>query len=378
MDLIRKFKEQGFGWFLRRMVRELINPTLIASRYIKPFSFLAHFLVTKINFLYSFRKNDISSMESLYFFYDFEVEPITYDFAWALCIANAKREELGLNYLRIIFVPGMTAGLRRESEAYEQVVNQDARNWRIYSILLPITRQLTCHYGVTFCATRHEAMLIRENEAQFFYPEKYSVMFPIPYSPKQAMQYYKNMLSLKADNKSLEYIFEWKQKNAGDKKLIVITLRQYAYLPERNSNISAWAQFANKVNKKDFFIVFVPDTEQALQNVPEELKDFNFFQPACWNLTIRSALYELAYLNLGVNTGPMSLCWFNQRCAYITFKTIVENVPSASLEVMVDRGFIQGQSPKFTTSFQRWVWEEDNFDIIFDEFRLMCEVLERN
>ncbi|MDP3706001.1 MAG: hypothetical protein Q8R24_08850 [Legionellaceae bacterium] len=363
---------------MRRIVREFITPTIIPRNVIKPFALVIHHLfIRPVNFFSSLKKSTINSKESLYFFYDFEVEPITYDFAWALCIANAKREELGLKYLRVILVPGMTGGLRKEAVDYEQAVGQDARNLRIYSILIPITRQLICDYGVVFCATRYEALLIREKEARFVYPDKYSVLFPIPYSPGQAMWYQKSMLSLKADIQSLQYISEWKQRYAGNKKLVVITLRQYAYLPERNSNIASWSKFAQKIKDEDFSVIFVPDTEQALQDVPEQLKNFHFFQPACWNLSLRSALYELAYLNLGVNTGPMSLCWFNSRCAYITFKTTVENVPSASLEVMVDRGFVRGENPKFANAFQKWVWDDDDFDVIFGEFRLMCDVLDR-
>ena len=99
-------------------------------------------------------------------------------------------------------------------------------------------------------------------------------------------------------------------------------------------------------------------------------------EAACWNIGIRAALYELAYLNLGVNTGPMSLCWLNARCRYITFKMITKNPSPASLENMSKNGFQFNEAPIFANAFQRWVWEDDEEKIISKEFNLMCQRLE--
>ncbi len=365
---------------MRRIVREFINPTTTTGKYLKPASLLVYYLISKpIDFFYSLSKTEKNfSKNCFYFFYDFEVEPVTYDFAWAVCIANAKREELGLTYLKIIFVPGRVQGLRKEAADYEAIVSSDTRRWRIYAIVLPIIKLLPCPCGITFCMTRDEANLIRKKQARFIYPEKYNATFPVPYSPKQAMQYPSTFSSLKADAKALEYVSEWLKEQAQGKKAIVITLRQYAYTQDRNSNVNAWAQFASALNQEEYFVIFVPDTEQSLLELSETLKDFNFFQPACWNLLLRSALYELAYLNLGVNTGPMSLCWLNSLCRYITFKTITENVPQASLKAMIDKGYIPGKNPSFVGSFQKWVWDEDHFNTIMKEFKLMCTLIEAN
>lgn len=378
MQILQKVRAQGWHWFFRRVFREFINPSTSVGQFLKPAASVIYYLINKpIDSLYSLIKVDEKrSNRCLYFFYDFEVEPITYDFAWALCIANAKREALALPCLKIIFVPGMTQGLRKEANDYDSIVNFEARRWRIYSILLPIVKMLPCPYGVTFCVDREEAFLLRRQTVEHVYPDKYNVTVPIPYTPKHWMAYPKTFASLQADEQSLRYVGQWLKQQAKNKKVIVITLRQYAYVPARNSDINAWAQFALVLESKGYFVVFVPDTEQALDDLPLPLRAFNFFQPACWNLLLRGALYQLAYLNLGVNTGPMSLCWFNPRCRYITFKAITENGVQASLQVMKDKGFIRDQNPLFVHPFQKWVWDEDSFDLLMKEFNLMCRAIE--
>lgn len=381
MILFKKFKEQGVLWFVRRIVREFVAPTTTLGQYLKPCSFFVYYLINKpMNFiltLTSFHGNKESNSDCLYFFYDFEVEPITYDFSWALCIANARREELGLARLKVVFVPGYEHGLRKESVQYEQIVGYDARSWRIHAMLLPVIKLLPCPSSIVLCATREEAFFIREQQAKLVYPEKYNVTFPVPYSPQQAMQYGQKFMGLQADRQALDYVGHWLSLHACNRKVIVITLRQYAYSPERNSHIADWAMFASSLSKDHYFVVFVPDTEVALCDKPDELKEFVFFDPACWNLIMRAALYELAYLNLGVNNGAMALCWLNSRCRYITFKTIVRNSSHEAIQVLIARGFVPGESPSFTNAFQKWSWDEDDFHIITQEFELMCDAINK-
>lgn len=378
MYLLIKLKRHGLVWFLRRVYRELIAPTTAVGKRLKVFSFIIYSLINKpTNFLFSLFSPQNHPKDTLYFFYDFEVEPITYDFVWAMCIANAYREELKFSQLHIVFVPGTIQGLRQEELEYEQTVSQDARNWRIHAMLLPSIKLLSCPTSVTFCATRAEALKIRNEQAQFVYPAQYTVPLPIPYSPKQAMDYGQKMLALKADPQAIKYVSQWLSQKEKNKKLVVITLRQYDYSPARNSNIIAWAKFANTLDKELYWVVFVPDTEAALSEIPKELKGFDFFDAACWNLNLRCALYELAYINLGVNNGPMALCWLNAHCRYLMFKTFIEGVPQAAIETLIERGFVPNQNPLFANEFQKWVWDNDDYEVIYQEFNLMCDVIDK-
>lgn len=372
-----KLKENGFFWSIRRVVRELTLPTTSLGKWLKPWFFFVHHLMSKpVNFLYTRTFRDTKE-DSLYFFYDFEVEPITYDFVWALCIANARRDEMGLSGLKVVFVPGFEIGLRKESFEYEQAVSRDARSWRIYSILIPSIKLLSFPVSLTICATRNEAALIRENLARYVYPEKYNVTFPIPHSAEHGINYRQKFMTLQTDRQSLKYVSDWLSELSVSKKIITMTFRQYSHLPNRNTNMEDWLKFANELNKNEFFVVFIPDTESSMDKEPIEWGDFNVFYPACWNLNLRSALYELAYLNLGVNNGPMALCWLNPRCRYISFKTIIKDGPQAAIDVLVERGFVPGKNPLFANRFQKWVWDMDDLSIIRREFALMYASIER-
>lgn len=378
MNIITTVRYYGVKCVIRRIVREFISPTTSFRRYYKFLSpFFYHLISKPSNFIASWKSQKFSD-DTLYFFYDFDVEPITYDFAWALSVANAYRQEQELRALQIILVPGTVHGLKKERPKYEKVLDHNSRIWRIHSIIIPCIHLLACPYSFTLCATREEAMIIRQKQAKNVYPQRYNLTIPVSYEPGLAVLYPDKIMGLCANNQAKTYVSQWLQGRTNSRKVIVVTLRQYAYTLERNSNIAAWSQFASTINEKNYFIVFISDTEQALQPIPNELQKYAFFNEACWNLHLRAAIYELAYLNLGVNTGPMALCWFNAACRYITFKTAVKNVPEAPLEMLTKRGFIPGLNPNFANSFQKWVWEDDNFDIIAGEFKMMCDVIDFN
>ena len=88
------------------------------------------------------------------------------------------------------------------------------------------------------------------------------------------------------------------------------------------------------------------------------------------------ALYERAYLNLGVNSGPMGLCWLNARSRDLTFK-IITAAPQTTKASMRHYGFEIGKSLPFATPYQRWVWENDDLDVIEREFAAMAARIDR-
>ena len=369
-----KIKAQGWRWFMRRVLREILQPVTKTGKYLKPFKFAIYVLLCKPMDIINYRRSKKTPTDTLYFFYDLEVEPITYNFCWALAIAEARRKEHRLSQLKIIIVPGLSQGLRKEDSEYQTIINDAARWWRIYSILLPMPMLLPNQPSLHFCASREEALMIKK-EARYRYPDNYNITFPTTHQTKDGLKY-KDFMSFRATSQARAYVSEWLEQRANHRKVIVITLRQYDYTLERNSNITAWAAFAKKLNKKEFFVVIIPDTEKAFHNPPEPLQEFMHFEAACWNMGLRAALYELAYLNLGVNNGPMSLCWLNAHTRYITFKMIVKEQSAATLENMLKIGFRLNQTPPFANQFQRWVWKDDEEEIISREFDSMYALLE--
>ena len=50
--------------------------------------------------------------------------------------------------------------------------------------------------------------------------------------------------SLRATDESLRNVDRWAASHAGGRRIVTITLRNYAYMPARNSNMQAWIAFA--------------------------------------------------------------------------------------------------------------------------------------
>lgn len=376
--LLKKIKSRGLFWFFARLLYETNRPISKTMKIIRPIILLIYWLflypINKLKYLALTTENTLK--DKLYLFYDLEVSPITYDFGWALAVADHRRKKLGLAGVQVVFVPGRNDGLREEAPDYEVHVDCFARHWRKYTILHALTALFPTCVGVTFCASRAEASILCEQARPNILPERYSVTFPIPHSNFNALTNEYPLMSLRSTKQALRYIQQWFSSRAKGRKLIVITLRQSTYMLARNSNIRAWAEFAKRLSADKYFIVFVPDTEKALEEVPNELKSFAYFTEPCWNIGLRAALYELSYLNLGVNNGPMGLCWLNPNCRYITFKMKVDTVPQASEGGLRIHGFKIGKSLPFANSFQKWVWRDDDEEVIWTEFEAMCLLLE--
>lgn len=379
ISIVQKTKEYGFIWAYHRALLELRMPETPLGKKIIPINqFIYGLFSILLNPMRIFKKNELMK-KTLYLFYDLEVSPVTFNFCETLSMAILHKQKLGLQHLYVVFVPGPYHGLRKESEDYECIIDVHSRLWRKRNILFPLTGLMPSCVGFTDCATRAEAdHLIMQMPHNNVYPPGYSTIFPKYISfYKGAQSYTLDTMALKATMRAMQYIAEWLKPQLRGRKLIVITLRQYSYMAARNSNIEAWANFSKSLDPQLYFIVIVPDTEMAMQKPELALSEFEHFNEACWNIDLRAALYESAYLNLSVNTGPFVLCILNKQCRYILFKIITESVPQTTKAAQIAHGFMPGNPPAFAQPYQAWIWEDDTEFTIRREFLRMIQILER-
>jgi hypothetical protein len=147
-------------------------------------------------------------------------------------------------------------------------------------------------------------------------------------------------------------------------------------MPARNSSMQAWIAFARALDPARFMPVFVPDLEQTLNGRTQELQGFVVLGEAAWNLGLRMALYERAHISMGVNTGPMGLCWLNARTHYATLKMAPADVPQTSPAFYRELGFEPGRSLPFASPTQELVWQDDTLEAIQRAFTRIAERLE--
>ena len=377
-----KLRHGGLSWIFRRLHSELVLPTTKPGKrlHIAIRKTLSLFLSPIRYFQKMYSGQSSYAEDILYAFYDLKVEPITFDFLWFLTGADLERRKRGLEQIHVVIVPGPVEGLRTEDPQYEIDVPQEARRWRIHNILLGATTLLPCCTSVTLAGSRIEASNIRSQAGSNVYPPVYETALPSAHHPNDSLRLAKEGIRpigvLRATSQGLRYIDQWILVHGKDKRLLAITIRDYAFGAARNSNLKAWADFVRQLDQNLWLPVFVLDTERTLDKLPNQIQGVSVFREVSWNLGLRMAFYQRAWLNLGVNNGPMALCWLNDLTRYLTFKIVTPSVSQTTLAFNLSRGFEAYESLPFASPFQKWIWEDDALSVICREFESMVQAIE--
>jgi hypothetical protein len=370
-----RLRQQGIEWVWRRVVAEAVAPSTGPGQRLH---YLARWLLGESRRLRR-RTEAADAAETLYAFFDTKVEPITFDALWFILGAEFERRRLGLKAVHFTIVPGPYQGVRREDPDYEEVIDAAARRWRLTYLVAPLFTLLSSATGHTMASSRRQAAEIR-SRARHVYPPSYEPVLPIAHRSSEVMAAADRdpvPVFLQGDPSSRAYVARWLKPRACRRKLVTVTLRQYGYMPDRNSNLQAWADFARRLDPALYFPVLLLDTEALLDPLPPAITGLAVFAEAAWNVGLRMALYEASYLCLGVNNGPMALCWLSTSVRYLTFKMLTPSVPQSSEPFLRLRGFAPDGSLSFAGPFQRWVWEDDNLEVIEREFAAMANRIDR-
>ena len=367
---------EGVKGLWRAVLTEIKQPAAIPGRVWRAVWVLSYLAGMRSM---AFCVRPFSRNRSLTLFYDLSVSPVTYDICWALAGAERLRLLRDLDSVHVVFVAGPHAGLREERPDYEAVVTPDARRRRLHEILIPLVGLLPSSNGFSYCTSRVHATILRVLAGKNVYPKRYWPALPVRHWPiellEAARRGEKIPLPLHSTPAASQAISRWRSAYAKGRRIITITLREYDYMPARNSNVEAWLSFGRVLAEEGMLVVVVPDTEQAVSNFSEKDDGLLWMPQVALEVDLRMALYECAWLNMMVNTGPHLLCMFNETCHYLMFKILTEGVPQTTPEYMRELGFEIDKSPPFSTAYQKWVWGDDNEQLIRGEFARMREVL---
>lgn len=373
--LCDKIARRGWRWFWVRLGEKLVDPTSRIGGVAGP----------AVHGLRKLRApaqpgRSSSAAKTLFLFYDLQVLPITFNAIDDLAAAEIIRRRRGLDDIQVVIVPGRHDGLRWEDEEYDSIVNRDVRYWRLHNIVIAAFALLPRCTGYTLCSSRAEAADLLAARVRHVYPAGYTEALPVATSRRPVMEWARAgepvFPVLTSTPEALRLVQARLEVVAGGRRVIVITLRNYGYGPQRNSRTEEWAAFARSLDPSRYVVIFVPDTEAALGPTPDALRDFPIMPEAAFNLQLRMALYELAWLNMALMHGPMELCWYNEKCRYIILQ-IVDSSPQTSRAVLLAEGYdIGGQLP-WAKPYQKWVWKPDRLEVLQRHFRDMESLLER-
>ena len=318
--------------------------------------------------------------EILYAFYDLAMNPSTFDSAVFAVRADAERQRRGLKYLHFTIVPSAISGGRPgDLELLGGLANVA---WRQSYILGAVFRLVPATRGVTALASRADtASFVAAGAA----------CFPVDYDParptdEHIMKYcYDDKRDdydprvLRAPAKAVDFVRRFIDSRRQGRRLLVLTLREYAFQPDRNNDMAAWGNFLRSLDPATYYVVVVRDTDSVYTPMPEPLEGFDDLPLASIDVNIRLALYEAAYLNLTVTTGPGSLICFSARTRYLMFKQFLpQYVPTGAEFHLARNGMSIGDEFPLAGPLQKWVWQLDTAEIIRTEFDAMVQKIESN
>ncbi len=331
----------------------------------------------------------------LYAFYDRAVAPDGFDIVSFLYLAEIARIENGCRSVHPVFVPLPAKPFIKKGDKFVydktgQTTNQDetavrdteTSGWWERNILIPCCWILPSCSQISFFSSRAEARRFQQHVATKIFPSDYSVDYPKaayswPLITEAINRWSPDLPSFKATAKALDYVSAWLKSHTRDKLVITITLREQPIHQQRNSDLKAWITFAENLDKDIYCPVFIRDNNSAMTRQPTDLDDFLVFKEIPWNMELRMALYELAFLNMFVNNGPVVFSHHNKKIRYLMFMKTQQGVFEGSQEHMLAEGLKSSCQMPGATLFQKTVWQNDNLAVIEKEFHDMVRLIEQ-
>lgn len=321
-------------------------------------------------------KDDIGN--TLFAVYDLQVSPATYDIISFLYSSEIERQKRNCKLIHLIVISGDEGGFRKgDLDNYNKYSNGSSAialshmEGRLHNITIPCYQLLPSIVNISYYGSRTECMYFINNIVKNKYPKKYSF-----FSPNSGYGF-KDIFTDKNINKynvgfavpeyAINYVQTWLKYRTEGKKVISITLREGSYEVKRNSMVSDWIKFANNIMEKGYFVVIIRDTEKSPYPLEEDFHGISVFPEASVHLPIRMALYELSFLNLAVNGGPPMYCVCNQKIPYILFK-LITGEGATTEEYFRYMGVEPGTQPSICGPNQKWVWKDDTYEVIMEEF----------
>jgi len=281
--------------------------------------------------------------------YDLAVAPPTWDFLSFLAAAEAHRRAVGAETMEVVFLPGPKEGFRDDELPPADTASRERM---LRHVAMPLARLLPSVTRVGMAARKSF------DGRHHVFPFGYHPDTPIPAYGLTELVRHAGSLDLRPSDRAREHV----RQQCPD-PYVTITLRQAPYWTGRNSDLAEWAKVVAELRRRGWHVVVIPDVDGA--------GDFSIGDDdAAHDPDIRLALYERAAMNLGVNNGPMSLCYLT-KAPYLVFRMLdpTGEYPCGA-EFMAQHGLPEGGQFCDTSPFRRLVWALDDAETamqFFDE-----------
>lgn len=295
--------------------------------------------------------------------YDTLLNPLTFDFIHTLYYADCQRRRSEKKYFDLLLVSRDDLASSREQNYIDAIGNENL-SWRLFNLIVPLSR-LFVTVGRIYIVEPQEAFEIvkgyesvHPNGYGYSNPKSSIIRLDLP-----ELTYYPALRV----SKSAENIIGSYFSMADIRRIVTITLRTYDYIECRNSDIESWVDFAGELDPLRYRVIFIPDASPDGVNTFKKINKFEIFDSACWNIELRAALYQRAWINMGVVCGPLAIsCLMENVFTAMIDRTL--DYPDDFRDGFRDSGIIPGKPLNFYSKSCKFYLGKDNKETILKLF----------
>lgn len=314
------------------------------------------------------------SNDTLYAFYDLSCNLATFDCTMFAVLTELERIKRRKKYIQFLIIPDVSES--SNYFGYSQYHDANDLNWRIGHVIEPVFSLIKSCNSVTRLAFREQAEQLLSNKDEVsVYPAVFEA-HKNSYAIRQNM-----LLDYIADFQDFSFfephpqavmqIEQYFDEVVGERKAIVIVLREYEQQEHRNSSLEDWSLFLDSLDKREFFPIIIRDTYKSAMTFPSKtrLSDYPCFPLASIDIHFRAALYARSYMCLAKTNGAFYMTNFIKGCKTITFIEVDDSNPTMSSENWLRSGYNPGENSFLRDNqFQRLVWDTDSVQSITTAF----------
>jgi hypothetical protein len=322
----------------------------------------------------------VTEEEILYAVYDLSINLPCFDVTNFVILAELERKKRYLKHICFIILPNSSS-----SDTYigaNQFHEKEDYEWRIDHIIKPVMRGISSCLSIIELPYREKIKQILNTDSHV-YPqevingqanEKSSTLHLKPLKESGH-----DLALLTPPRNAVKIIENFLQKLSKGQKLLTVTLREYQEQTVRNNDFTSWAKFLSELDKNEFYPVIIRDSYLSTSPIPKALEEYLTFAEASSDYLVRLALYKVAYINMGVSTGPTYTISFIKNAKSLIFHPLNEDNPASSSMTAKKSGLTIGKDYFFNDNkFQKTVWKPDSYENIKSHFDSLLKLINRS
>lgn len=312
---------------------------------------------------------------------DFSSFPLSFDLLTLLVAADNHRRRSGLRWLDFAFIAHDTDPYSDLSNPVNPITRKNYRTF-VFNLGLDASRLFEAAGNVLFFSNRksfEKYLRSSGHRASSLFPESYNIFRP-DYCPHhggpplyglihlfEKSEPREDILSLKAPEACRELVKRRLRKIVGTPTIVTITLREFEYIPKRNSKIPEWQKLIDAFSDRNIKFIVLRDYFEIYSAPVLSGSNVTEYPEAVIDLCLRAALYEIADVNMMSAAGPTALCYLNSNVNYIAFDPCADPEACNEDDMFFQHGIKQGENFLGSGPHQKLIWKEEKFFTLKEE-----------